>query len=788
MQNQIRIFILMGIFCIPLSGKGQFIQQKPGELTRKTEEEAALEKKAATNWLEAIRLYFSDSSDRAREEAISLWREVASIPPKENLPALNHFIIQSALNSGEFKAARNAMVASGQLRANSVAFQSDRLESIAWRNPKADLVVRIDEYLGPNSTTPKGSGTIISEDGWILTAAHVVARTKNPFAFFSDGNGVPVTHVYPGAFRADLALIKVDRKSPSFASLSDSEIQVGDQIYSASFPAGCWIPVKSNGKILQSTNVLGQDLQSTTLASFPGSSGGGVFNTKGELIGVNTLAVMSEDSKITTTAFIVSKKEIQNLLKTFKENESFPIASKEEWGKKSSFWSNNSSAEALFSEASVLFPRDQKIGLDLMQKAYEKGSMSAAYFLGCYLLEKTTRTREDEKKAYKLLKEASQTHITSLAVVGYLEINGIGTEKNIEEGIQNLKEAAEKGSVYGNLTLGTVFLYGFGVPINEKESVKWLETAAEKGDNTAQFTLGNLYLYGMGVSKTDKKAFEWFSMAAKNGHSDGKYNLACCFIQGIGTTKDTKEGFRLLLEAAKDSNIHAEYNIGLCYSDGIGVAQDRGEAFKWFAKAAERGSSGAQYMLGAYYFGGLGVAKDEKEAVKWFRKSAEQGFAAAQHDLGYCLFNGVGVGENKKEAIRWYQLAADQGAPNAQINLGLCFSKGIGVEKDEVRAFQLFKKAADQGNPLAQYNLANSYSKGSGTVLDEQEAAKWYIKAADQGHPESQFKVGLCYLNGIWVSKDIEKAIKYLAEAEKNGIKESVEFLAAAKAEALSKN
>ena len=143
-----------------------------------------------------------------------------------------------------------------------------------------------------------GSGVIISEDGYIVTNNHVISDTDNGSAAdtitvrLTNGNEYKATLVGKDA-DSDIAVIKItpDEKL-SFAVFGDSDkLTVGEEVIAVGNPLGELGGTVTNGIISaldREINVDGtnMNLLQTNAAINPGNSGGGLFNMKGELVGV----------------------------------------------------------------------------------------------------------------------------------------------------------------------------------------------------------------------------------------------------------------------------------------------------------------------------------------------------------------------------------------------------------------------------------------------------------------------------------------------------------------------
>src|SRR5581483_6619697 len=92
--------------------------------------------------------------------------------------------------------------------------------------------------------------------------------------------------------KTDLALIKIDAKEPlPYAQLGDSDtIEVGDWVIAIGNPFGFSLTVTS-GIVSAKGKILGgnyDDFIQTDASINPGNSGGPLFNTEGQVIGINT--------------------------------------------------------------------------------------------------------------------------------------------------------------------------------------------------------------------------------------------------------------------------------------------------------------------------------------------------------------------------------------------------------------------------------------------------------------------------------------------------------------------
>ncbi len=144
-----------------------------------------------------------------------------------------------------------------------------------------------------------GSGVIVSSDGYILTNNHVVGHADEIHVTLLDKREFTAKVIGKDP-KTDLALIKIDTKQPlPSASLGDSEqTEVGDWVVAIGSPFGFNLTVTS-GIVSAKGRALGGNYDNfiqTDASINPGNSGGPLFNTDGQVIGINTAIYSSTGS------------------------------------------------------------------------------------------------------------------------------------------------------------------------------------------------------------------------------------------------------------------------------------------------------------------------------------------------------------------------------------------------------------------------------------------------------------------------------------------------------------
>ncbi len=139
-----------------------------------------------------------------------------------------------------------------------------------------------------------GSGFLISADGKVMTAAHVVQTADEITVELLSGEQIPAS-VIASEPEADVSLLKLERlpSQPVLARLGDSDkVQVGDQVFIIGAPYGIghtlsvgYVSARYKPNTVYGTMSLAEFFQ-TDAAINPGNSGGPMFNMAGEVIGV----------------------------------------------------------------------------------------------------------------------------------------------------------------------------------------------------------------------------------------------------------------------------------------------------------------------------------------------------------------------------------------------------------------------------------------------------------------------------------------------------------------------
>ncbi len=172
-----------------------------------------------------------------------------------------------------------------------------------------------------------GSGVVISDEGRILTAAHVVDRATQIEVIFSDGTKT-TGHVVWVDNLVDLAMIqaaKIPAKLKALPLAKSGDYNIGEQIVVIGAPYGVshslsvgYLSGIRDRKEIPGSSIVPRFLQ-TDASINQGNSGGPMFNLKGEVIGIVSY-IMSKTGGSNGLGFAVSIDTVHDVINSEPSN------------------------------------------------------------------------------------------------------------------------------------------------------------------------------------------------------------------------------------------------------------------------------------------------------------------------------------------------------------------------------------------------------------------------------------------------------------------------------------
>jgi serine protease Do len=158
----------------------------------------------------------------------------------------------------------------------------------AAKRPIADAVASVVTILTGSGT---GSGDLVSNDGYMLTNAHVVGNEKQVRVRWSDGIET-VAEVVRVAKDRDIALIKTSSRDRDPLPLKRGPVTPGARVYAIGSPKGQEYQGTVSSGIVSATRVFeGMRYIQSDVSITHGSSGGALLDENGSVIGITVSAV-----------------------------------------------------------------------------------------------------------------------------------------------------------------------------------------------------------------------------------------------------------------------------------------------------------------------------------------------------------------------------------------------------------------------------------------------------------------------------------------------------------------
>jgi S1-C subfamily serine protease len=214
--------------------------------------------------------------------------------------------LRSSGQTGSSQALSAQAVPVANISQYSGGYSSEEAENISIYEKYNESVVNITtEVLSINwfldpvpQSGGSGSGSIIDEQGYVLTNNHVVEKAYKLYVSLSDGSRYEAKLVGADP-ESDLAVIKftpaAGKKLKPIPFGTAKNLKVGQKVLAIGNPFGLERTLTTGiisglGRPIQeSETTILQNMIQTDASINPGNSGGPLFNTRGEMIGINTM-------------------------------------------------------------------------------------------------------------------------------------------------------------------------------------------------------------------------------------------------------------------------------------------------------------------------------------------------------------------------------------------------------------------------------------------------------------------------------------------------------------------
>ena len=179
-----------------------------------------------------------------------------------------------------------------------------------------------------------GTGIIVSSNGYILSNCHVTGETLSTCYVTLENGYTYEASVLWCDVESDLSISKIDATNLPYATIGDSsDIKSGETVYAIGNPIGYEFRKTITSGIISATNRTIRieennqvsymtDLIQTDASINPGNSGGPLITPSGEVVGVNTVKIISAEG----IGFAVPINTVKPVIENFVEQNSFDEA------------------------------------------------------------------------------------------------------------------------------------------------------------------------------------------------------------------------------------------------------------------------------------------------------------------------------------------------------------------------------------------------------------------------------------------------------------------------------
>lgn len=189
---------------------------------------------------------------------------------------------------------------------------------------------------GSSESTGDGSGVVYSSDGYIITNYHVISdaigRQNGKIEVFleSKDDKAYSASVIGYNISADLAVLKIDASGLTAVKFSDSDnLKVGQYVITVGNPGGLefmdsvtYGVISGLNRVVSSNSEI--ELIQTDAAINPGNSGGALVDVKGELVGINSAKIVSEEFE--GMGFAIPSNTVKEICENIIEKQNAPEA------------------------------------------------------------------------------------------------------------------------------------------------------------------------------------------------------------------------------------------------------------------------------------------------------------------------------------------------------------------------------------------------------------------------------------------------------------------------------
>jgi len=238
-------------------------------------------------------------------------------------------------------------------------------------------------------------------------------------------------------------------------------------------------------------------------------------------------------------------------------------------------------------------------GFGKRRELAEKGDANAQYSLGWDLLHGYGGPKDERQGVEWLEKAYAQGKTEAATRLGNAYLRGEGVKKDFDKAVEFFTVGASRGEAKALCNLGFCFQWAKGVPKDMNRAIHYYQKAVEKGDDLSNYFLGLLYHYGTGVPQDYSKALNYYLQAASHSEEFNEEIIAQCqtqigilYFKGLGCPPDRFLAVEWFVKATsrKRPDPQGLFYLGSALYDGLGVDQDRKKGLQLMREAAAKDS------------------------------------------------------------------------------------------------------------------------------------------------------------------------------------------------------
>ncbi len=242
-------------------------------------------------------------------------------------------------------------------------------------------------------------------------------------------------------------------------------------------------------------------------------------------------------------------------------------------------------------------------------------------------------TRRDVQRGLDMLGRACDGGVMTACVVGARWL-GEGSHATDLPGGQELLARFEgertclAGQAEACFQVGVLFYYGReAFPRDRASSSRAFSRGCDLGDSRACNNLGDAMAYGDGVSRDVENAASSFGKACRLGEALGCANLGYMVEHGEGIARDVARARRLYRDACAAGEVYGCLHRDLLAAEDAGAPRDPDRALAHWRHACEneRVAKACAFVGVMYEDGPDGVARDEEKSMQAMSRACELG-------------------------------------------------------------------------------------------------------------------------------------------------------------------